>query len=406
MRSPIERLVDAVKAGSVDAVRTLVVEEPEVRARINEPHSRLSFDSTPLLEAVYQKNRDLIDVLLEAGADIDARSGWWAGGFGVLHASDPELAPFLIARGATVDVHAAARLGDLAALARWLAADPGLVHARGGDGQTPLHFAGTVDVARLLIDRGADLDAIDVDHESTPAQWMASERQDVARYLVSRGCRTDILLTSALGDLERTRAHLDREPESVRVRVSPRYFPKKDPRAGGTIYNWSLGGSRTPHAVAKAFGHQAVYDLLISRSPAATQLVAACDTGDEDAIAALLAAAPDLASTLDADDRVRLPNAAQSNDLRTVRLMLGAGWPVDVRGDNDGTALHWAAWHGNAPMVRAILERGPDLEARDRNYHATPLEWAFHGSENSWHRGSGDYDATIDALRRAAGRKG
>ena len=26
--------------------------------------------------------------------------------------------------------------------------------------------------------------ARDIDHESTPAQWMASERQDVARYLV------------------------------------------------------------------------------------------------------------------------------------------------------------------------------------------------------------------------------
>jgi len=41
-----------------------------------------------------------------------------------------------------------------------------------------------------------------VDHESTPAQYMLRvqqkrrnprNRQEVARYLVSRGCRTDIL---------------------------------------------------------------------------------------------------------------------------------------------------------------------------------------------------------------------
>jgi ankyrin repeat protein len=405
MRSPFEQLIDAVKGGHIDVVRTLITTD-EVRKRINETHPDLSFDSTPLLEAVYKKDRDLIDVLLEGGADINAKSGWWAGGFGVLHGSDPDLAPFLIERGAVVDVHAAARLGDVARLERLLVDDAGLVHARGGDGQTPLHFAKTVETATLLLDRGAAIDALDVDHESTPAQWMVGERQDVARYLVARGCRTDILLTSALGDLERTREHLDREPESIRVRVAERYFPKKDPRAGGTIYNWTLGGATTPHSAARKFGHQAVYDLLIGRSPAATQLVAACDAGDEDAIARLLAVTPDLASTLDADDRARLPNAAQSNDLRTVRLMLAAGWPIDARGDHDGSALHWAAWHGNAAMVREILGHGPDLSARDRNYSGTALDWAVHGSRNSWHRGRGDYDATLDALRRAVEGKG
>lgn len=43
------------------------------------------------------------DLLLQAGASINARSHWWAGGFGVLD-NDHGLAPFLIERGATVDV--------------------------------------------------------------------------------------------------------------------------------------------------------------------------------------------------------------------------------------------------------------------------------------------------------------
>ncbi len=73
-----------------------------------------------------------------------------------------------------------------------------MVHARGGDGQTPLHFASTVEIAEFLLAHGADMDALDVDHESTPAQYMLRvehvrhyprDRQDVARYLVSRGCR-------------------------------------------------------------------------------------------------------------------------------------------------------------------------------------------------------------------------
>ena len=53
----------------------------------------------------------MLDVLLEAGADINARSQWWAGGFGVLDLAQPDVATYAIERGATVDAHAAARLG-------------------------------------------------------------------------------------------------------------------------------------------------------------------------------------------------------------------------------------------------------------------------------------------------------
>ena len=35
----------------------------------------------------------------------------------------------------------------------------------------------------------ADMDALDIDHESTPAQWMVRDRPQVARHLVARGCR-------------------------------------------------------------------------------------------------------------------------------------------------------------------------------------------------------------------------
>ena len=46
----------------------------------------------------------------------------------------------------------------------------------------------TIEIAAFLLDHGAEIDARDIDHESTPAQYMVDDRQDVARYLVSRGC--------------------------------------------------------------------------------------------------------------------------------------------------------------------------------------------------------------------------
>ena len=44
-------------------------------------------------------------------SNINARSEWWAGSFGVLDSAGPELAAYLIERGAIVDAHSAARLG-------------------------------------------------------------------------------------------------------------------------------------------------------------------------------------------------------------------------------------------------------------------------------------------------------
>ncbi len=62
----------------------------------------------------------------------------------------PKLAAYAIERGAVVDVHAAARLGMMDRLRELISLDPSLVHARGGDGQTPLHFASSVEVAAYL----------------------------------------------------------------------------------------------------------------------------------------------------------------------------------------------------------------------------------------------------------------
>ncbi len=161
-------LAAAVKADDAAAVEAALARFPELGAKLDDPLPDEPFGATALLTAVYRENRSLVDVLLRAGADIDARSHWWAGGFGVLD-HEGGLVSFLIERGATIDVHAAARLGRLDRLRELVAADPALVHARGGDGQTPLHVADNVAIADLLLAHGADLDACDVDHESTPA---------------------------------------------------------------------------------------------------------------------------------------------------------------------------------------------------------------------------------------------
>ena len=95
------------------------------------------------------ETRAVIDALLDVGADIDAKSDW---------SVDVELADHLIARGATLDIHAAAGLGRMDVLTELLDAKPERVSEPGPDGATPLHLAMNIEVAQFLLDRGEELD--------------------------------------------------------------------------------------------------------------------------------------------------------------------------------------------------------------------------------------------------------
>lgn len=407
---PAAALKAAVCDSDAASVRELLARYPDLRATINDPLPDYGFGLNALYAAVQRSDRATIDVLLSAGANIQQRSDWWAGGFGVLDDCDPALADFLIERGACLDAHSASRLDRIDKLRELVASDPTVVHARGGDGQTPLHFASTIEVAEFLLAHGAGIDARDVDHESTPAQYMLRveqkrhyphDRQDVARYLVSRGCATDILMAAALGDADLVCRHLDADPASIRMNVSERWFPKKNPRAGGTIYIWKLGANRTAHAVAREFGHEAVFQLLLDRTPEDLKLALACELGDEAVFHQFLSKHPDAARSLSEEDQRRLPNAAQSNNTQAVRLMLEAGWPVDTPGELGATALHWAGFNGNSAMAHEILRFHPNLETKSQEYEGTPLSWAIYASGNGWHRDTGDFVGIVEALMTA-----
>jgi hypothetical protein len=185
------------------------------------------------------------------------------------------------------------------------------------------------------------------------------------------------------------------------MRVSEEWFPKQDPRAGGTIYIWQLGANRSAHTVARDFGHEQIFQLLLARTPEDLKLALACELGDDVVFHEFLAKHPDAAKTLSALDRRKLPDAAQSNNTKAVRLMLEAGWPVDAPGEMGATALHWAGFNGNAEMTREILRFQPTLEMKSTEYEGTALGWAIYASGNGWHRETGDYAGTVQAMRDA-----
>ena len=397
--NPVEQIMKAFQADDAEQVRQLLERHPEIKAKINEPIG--PFDSPAIVNA---RSPRMVDVLLAAGADLNAKSNWWAGGFGLLHTASPELAAYATERGAIVDVHAAARLGMFDKLQELVSLDPGSVHARGGDGQTPLHFASTVEIAAFLLDHGAEIDVLDVDHESTPAQYMVEDRQELVRYLIARGCKTDILMVAAVGDVDLVRSKLDADPDCIRTCVSDECFPMIGNRTGGTIYQWTLGFYMSAHQVARKFGRDDVLQLLFERSPAAVKLIAACWLNDEATVKKLRAEHPNIAEGFTDADRCQVAHAARNNETAVVRRLLESGLPADAKGQHQATPLHWAAFHGNLEMTKIVLRFGPLLESTDADFGGTPLGWAIHGSEHGWHCQTGDYAGTVEALIEASAK--
>ncbi|MBS4097728.1 MAG: ankyrin repeat domain-containing protein [Sulfuricella sp.] len=88
----------------------------------------------------------------------------------------------------------AALIGNAQEVAKFIAADPKLVHAKNELSSTPLHVAATTsstEMAKMLISKGANLNARD-NNGSTPLHLAAyTGRKEIAELLLSSGAIAD-----------------------------------------------------------------------------------------------------------------------------------------------------------------------------------------------------------------------
>jgi ankyrin repeat protein len=396
---PEKLLIDALNKNDAGAVKTLLKQHRKLKASINEP--LMSFDSPPIV--MKASNREMVDVLLDAGADINVKSKWWAGGFGVLHwhGVRGEQGEYLIKRGARVDAHAAANLNMKEKLSELIDADPDVVNARGPDGMSPLHLAATPEIAALLLDRGADIDMRDLDHESTPAQYATPYRPEVCRLLLKRGAEPDIFMAAVLGDMELVKKLVKEDPACIDARIGRGKFVTKKSE-GMHIYTYNLGYTQTPLTLARKHGHEDVLKFLLKSSSPRQRFLFACKTADEASVRAIVAAEPGIAKTLTAEEQTALPEAAWENNVKAVDLMLEAGFNVDARGIHQSTALDRACIRGYVQIVELLLKHGASLDVKNE-FGGTPLGACGWGSTN-FRDPRGDY-AAVAALLRKHGAK-
>lgn len=157
-RMTAQRLVRLIADGDAAAVRGAVTDNPGLVARTVERDGQGGW--TPLHVAVAEGRGDIVGVLIDAGADLTARTEDCRTPLHVALEHAPGLVPQLRGAGAPADAPSAAYLDDVAQLTRAL--DDGARPSDSGTGIDLLSWAargGAMGTARLLLDRGADVDA-------------------------------------------------------------------------------------------------------------------------------------------------------------------------------------------------------------------------------------------------------
>jgi ankyrin repeat protein len=370
-----------------------------------------------------ERRRRLVTAALDGRPDVAER----------LLEHDPGLAGFDVALV----------LGDVEAVRAALDADPGLLGREVPDtGKLPLSCAchsaflrpsskrapGVRETVRLLLDRGSDPN--EVFHNRFGAMSVLYGAAGVAhdpettRLLLDRGadpddgesvyhaCEADdttcleILLehgatvrdTNALGNAIRNPAKVrvlleegDLRPEDPELRDSLLHA-KEDAVAELLIAHGAALDVRdedglTPYSVAARRGDKSLMKLLADAG-APTELdpvaewIGAVAHGDDEHAARCLAADPDLPKKLRPNDMEILPMWASAGLDEGVARLLDAGVPMDARGIDNGTALHYAGMWGRGSTVGVLLGRGADPNVTGEPDPGTPLDWTAWGSRN------------------------
>ncbi len=395
----LEQFKQLVYAQDGEALDQLLTAHPRLRQTLDDPH--FWFGSTALI--ITKERTDVVDLLLKHGADIKATSQWWAGDFHLLEGASAQAARQLIDRGAEITAHSAAEQGWLDWLDAAYERDQSIINQRGGDGKTPLHYARDPQVMDWLLERGADLEARDLDHASTPLQWMLGEQNvDAARQLAKRGAIVDIFAAVILGEMDLVTNALNAYPDAIRARVNQSGYDLAPPADGSHQYVYTFNAAGlSPHQAALEFGRADIFACLLERSSPDLKLLAHCAAADAGSARRIVAAQPDIVAQMTDGDRRQLIHSAWTNKVDSVSVMAALGFDLHIVDDDKMTPLHAAAFHGFSDVIRVLLDADEDPPLAWLNgYGGTPLTTCLYGRQHSW-RDDGDFPASIKLLVEA-----
>jgi len=106
------------------------------------------------------------------------------------------------------------------------------------------------------------------------------------------------------------------------------------------------------------------------------RFVRACFRLDRQAVEAQLAKHPEYLRSPHA-----LFEAAKKDRADVIALLLDLGVSIEAEAPDGERALHHAAAHNALRAAELLIERGAQIDPRERAYNATPIGWAGHGDQ-------------------------
>ena len=330
-------LMMAARTGKTDAIRVLA----EAGANVNAKEGWGG--TTPLMWAVSEGHGEAAKVLIAAGADVNARSHYVAAANGrgfegrtpVANRTDEKAEEF--ASGRLTPLMLAARQGDVE-LARILVGAGADVNAAAGDGKTALALAifnGNYELASYLVDSKADVNKADA-QRFTPLFWAVDRR------------------------------NMETAPNFPwMVTVDPMPLIRKLLDAGADA---NALVNNTPRARMREGSPRIVF---------ATALMRAAFAADLELVKLLLERGAD-PTIISRDGETMLSAAAglafihgyhrgksPEERLQVVRLFVALGNDVNWPDDYGITPLMAAGNYGNVPIIQFLIDAGADLGAHD-----------------------------------------
>jgi ankyrin repeat protein len=354
-QSSADTIFDAVLKRDLPRVRSLLQADPSLVNSKTE-------GGTPLHAAAIVGDSELVRLLLDAGAEVNARTNWGAtpltlalsGAFGEMIGEREQVAELLFHHGGYeaveghhlyLDILKASVEGNVEKVKNLLQEDPTLVlRAKDACGWTPLHMAamdGHRELAELLLANGADPNAKD-NWGLTPSENALREGHQSIAQMIRNSPKRDVPPQSVLGQPGTVRIFdAVRSGNVSRVRqllAEDPYFIRARDKAGNTALHW-----------AAYLGLMEIAELQLSR-----------------------------AAEVDAKDMqgtTPLSLAAQQRRKEVAQLLLNHGANINAGDNADLTPLHAVAEMGGDDMVLFLLRNGANVNAKS-NVGVTPLHMA------------------------------
>jgi ankyrin repeat protein len=364
-------LMKASRDGNVEAVKTLLEHGAEVNAKEN------FRGQTALMWASAEGHVDIVNLLATHGAELNVRSYDRDTTMPKMEAGTPS-AP--IARGGLTALLFAARQGEIDTAKALLDAKAD-INAVDSDGNNALVLAilnGHYDLTQLLIERGAD-PSIAAKNGRT-ALYSAVEMHDVD--WSPRPARKENDKTASLDII---RALLDHKANVNAQLTAPAPIQKHAQDMGDK----SMAAGATPFTRAARSADLELMKLLLDKG-ADPKLV-----GKDNQTALVVSAG------VGYNDHIR---GTEAEALEAVQLCVSLGLDVNAATDKGETPLHGAAHRGADSITKFLVEKGANVNARNkRGFTALDLavgKGGYNGSLGPVH------DTTAAILRQAGGEPG